>query len=303
MTLPGRIGDYEVLEELGRGGYGVVWRARKASLPEREVALKEVQLTSGDEEARARTMREVRALTRIDSLHIVRLHDAFESAERGTLCIVMERLDRATLRHRIARASAPLPLDFVIESVDGVLDALEATHGARDAEGRAAPIVHRDLKPENIGFARWRDSEIVKVMDFGIARIAAAGSERISRALGTLHACTPAYAAPEVLLGSVATPPADLWSLGVVLWEMIVGRHPFLDSAGAMLTPMQALLSNQGVLPPLPPAIAADLPAELVALQRDLCAHDPALRPTAPRARERLRAIVPPAAEIGRAHV
>ena len=286
MSAPERLGDYEILGELGRGAMGVVYRARKAALPDREVALKEVPFGGGDVE-RERRLREARALARIDSLHIVSLHDVFEVPERGTLCIVMERLEPGTLRDRITAAGGPMPVEDVVEALDGILDALVATHGALDEDGQPTPIVHRDLKPENVGYQKWRGGEIVKVMDFGIAR-AAQGEDRIARALGTLHAYTPAYAAPEVMLGQLAAPSSDQWSVGMMLWEMLAGRHPFADETGAMQSPMQALVQNQGVTPRLPADLLPRIPQALVDLQRDLCAHDPELRPTAQEARHRL---------------
>jgi len=294
---PERLGDYEILGELGRGAMGVVYRARKTALPDREVALKEVPVGANDA-ARERRQREGRALSRIHSLHIVQLHDVFEVPERGSLCIVMERLEPETLRDRMTAAGGPMPVDAVVEVLDGVLDALEATHGALDETGKPLPIVHRDLKPENVGYQKWRGGEIVKVMDFGVAR-AAEGPDRIARAIGTLHAYTPAYASPEVMLGQLAAPSSDLWSVGMILWEMLAGRHPFADAKGSVQSPMQALVQNQGVTPPLPAHLLPRIPEALVDLQRDLCAHDPELRPTAKEARQRLAAVVVPGRPSG----
>ncbi len=282
MTAPDRIGEYEILGELGRGAMGVVFRARKPSLPDREVALKEVPVGIGGDD-RDRRMREAKALTQIQSLHIVSLLDVFEAPDRGSLCIVMERLESETLRDRLSAHAGPLDADAALTIADGILDALEAAHTALGEDGRPAPIVHRDMKPENVGYAKWRGEEIVKVMDFGIA--AAGGAD----AKATATAFTPAYAAPEVLLGEPATPAADLFATGLVVWEMLVGRHPLADARGKLPPPaiVQARLAQEPI-PPIPDHLLPRIPEGLVDLVRDLCQKEPQLRPNAHEARERL---------------
>ncbi|MGH2668042.1 MAG: protein kinase domain-containing protein, partial [bacterium] len=281
-----KIGRYAVLGELGRGAMGVVYRARKASLPDREVALKEVPLGIGDAE-RARRMREARMLLRMHSVHIVQLHDVVECPERASLCIVMEKLRAETLRDRMTSAGGPMDVDEAMSTVDQILDAVEAAHGATDESGRPGPIVHRDLKPENIGYQAWRSGEIVKVMDFGIARVVEGGSGPAPHA--TLQAYTPAYASPEVLCGQLATTAADLFAVGVIFWEMLGGRHPFSDARGRLPHAVALLgqITTQPV-PALPSHLLLRLPEALVDLVRDLCATDPRLRPIAHEARERL---------------
>ena len=306
MGAPDRIGDYEILGELGRGAMGVVYRARRPSMPEREVALKEIPLLAGERD-RARKLREARALLLVKSVHVVALHDVFEIAERSSLCLAMERLKSETLRDRLTVLGTGLDLDATIEILDAVLDALEAAHSAEDASGRRTPIVHRDLKPENIGFLDWRGRELVKVMDFGVARIV----EQEGEARTTVQAFTPAYAAPEVLLGQRAEPPADLFSVGILAWELLVGRHPFADARGH-LPPSLALQTRlaREPIPPLPQTLQQRMPEAIIDLVRDLSALDPRLRPTATEARERVArmrrpskpsALRSPAAEARRA--
>jgi hypothetical protein len=282
MSAPDRIGEYEIVGELGRGAMGVVFRARKASIPDREVALKEVPVGIGGED-RDRRLREAKALTRIQSLHIVSLLDVFEAPERASLCIVMERLESETLRDRLTAAAGPLDADVAIGIADGILDALEAAHAAVGDDGEPSPIVHRDMKPENVGYAKWRGEELVKVMDFGIAAAGGADAKAVATAF------TPAYAAPEVLLGEPATPAADLFAAGLVIWEMLVGRHPLADARGKLPAPaiVQARLAQEPV-PPIPDHLLPRIPEGLVDLVRDLCQRDPHLRPNAHEARERL---------------
>jgi serine/threonine-protein kinase len=286
VAAPERIGEYDVLGELGRGAMGVVYRARKASLPDREVALKEVPLGVGDAE-RTRRMREARTLLRMHSVHIVQLHDVFECAERASLCIVMERLRAETLRDRITSLGGPMDVDEALSTIDQILDAVEAAHGATDDAGRSSPVVHRDLKPENIGYQDWRKGEIVKVMDFGIARVVEGDAGAAPHA--TVQAYTPAYASPEVLHGETATTAADIFAVGEIFWEILVGRHPYSDAKGK-LPPPTGLLGRIMTEPvaPLPAHLLPRLPEAVVDLVKDMCAKDPRLRPNAHEARERL---------------
>lgn len=131
---PDRLGEYEILGELGRGAMGVVWRGRKPAMPDREVAIKEVPV-GPDSADRNRKLREARTLLRVDSVHIVALHDVFEVPERGSLCFVMERLRSKTLRDRATSLGAGMEVDDAIETLDAILDALEAAHGATDETG------------------------------------------------------------------------------------------------------------------------------------------------------------------------
>jgi serine/threonine-protein kinase len=289
---PDRIGEYEILGELGRGAMGVVFRARKTSLPDREVALKEVGIGRADDE-RSRKMLEAKALLEIQSLHIVSLLDVFECAERSTLCIVMERLRAETLRDRMTALGGPMDPDAAMEVLEGLLDALEAAHGARGRDGAPRPIVHRDLKPENVGYQDWRGAEIVKVMDFGVADIAdhVSADGRASRSsVRAFKAFTPAYVSPEVLDGKPVGPAADLYAVGLMAWELLVGRHPFADAQGRLPAGLmvQTKIATEDV-PPLPAHLVPRLPEALVDLVRDLAQRDPAMRPTAREAIERLR--------------
>ncbi|MBI2892422.1 MAG: serine/threonine protein kinase [Deltaproteobacteria bacterium] len=287
---PGHIGQYEIVGELGRGATGVTYRARASSLRDREVALKEVRLNTAAAVVEKK-IRESSALLRLHGLHVVAVHDVFAANERSSICVVTELVRGETLRDRMGRGR--MDLSEIVSVLDGVLDALETMHGVLDEDGSPAPVLHRALKPENVGFQPWRDGETVKVMDLGIARIAD-DERRIERALASLETRAPAYAAPEVLFGEVASPAADIWSAGVILWELCAGRHPFDGAEGRVSSPAQLLIQHQGVLPPLPDDVRAHVPAEIAELVCDLCAHDPALRPTARQARDRLaRASLP----------
>jgi serine/threonine-protein kinase len=219
-----RLGPYEILAPIGRGGMGEVYRARDTRL-DRTVAIK--ILPSTDPERRARFEREARAIAALQHPHICTLHDV--GSADGTDFLVMEYLEGDTLAERIARG--PLPLDQALRIAFETTDALARAH--------AAGIVHRDLKPANIMLTKAG----VKLLDFGIAKVSplAAGGNTMTRAtppgltedgaiLGTVQ-----YMAPEQLEGKPADARSDVFALGALLYEMIAGRPPFAGQSQATL--------------------------------------------------------------------
>lgn len=210
--LPGRIGHYRILRKLGEGGMGVVYAAEDDRLG-RQVALKVLRDSSPDPDARARLVREARIAAGVAHPLICQV---FELGEwNGQPFIAMELVDGEPLAARLARgALAPgeaLPLAL------SVVDALRVLHGRG--------IVHRDLKPSNV----FVTPAGVKVLDFGLARPMEAAGADTATALtqaGTILG-TPQYSAPEQLTGQAVDARADLFSAGVVLYEMLAGRPPF----------------------------------------------------------------------------
>ncbi|MFC5752568.1 protein kinase domain-containing protein [Actinomadura rugatobispora] len=203
---------YELVELLGRGGMGAVWRARDRTL-DREVAIKEVSLPRGLDEAAvgrvyARTFREARSAARLDHPGIVTVHDVIE--EDGRPWIVM-RLVRAPALDRVLGRDGPLPPGRVAAIGLDLLDALRAAH--------AAGVVHRDVKPGNVLLPHGR----AVLTDFGIATMA--GDETLTQAGAIVG--SPAYLAPEQARYQKATPASDLWSLGGTLYAAVEGRPPF----------------------------------------------------------------------------
>jgi serine/threonine protein kinase len=207
---------YRIIERLGSGGMGVVYKAEDARL-HRPVALKFV---SGDLASDAATLsrfqREARTASALNHPHICTIYDIGE--QDGRSFIAMEYLDGATLQERLA--SGPLPLDRVLRLGIQIADALEAAH--------TAGIIHRDIKPANI-FIGARDR--VTVLDFGIAkmRISAEYHGDETTLAGTRHGTvigTAAYMSPEQARGEAVDHRADLWSVGLVLYEMAKGSRP-----------------------------------------------------------------------------
>ena len=216
------LGRYQVLGEVGRGSTGVVYHARDTLLG-REVALKSVRPPdAGGEDLRGELLREARSAGMLSHPNVVTIYDVLESDD-GTLYIAMEYVEGRSLAADLAE-TGPLDFERVVDLVSHIAAALDYLH--------TMGLVHRDLKPGNILLTR--DGR-VKIADFGIAvrgrqlrgesgtdREAEERAEEEGAVLGT-----PSYMAPEQILGREITPRTDVWSLGVVLFEMLTGRRPF----------------------------------------------------------------------------
>ncbi|MEU6794541.1 protein kinase [Nonomuraea wenchangensis] len=247
---------YRLLEPLGEGGMGVVWRAYDELL-DRTVAIKEVRYTGVGDERRAelnrRTIREARAAGRLDHPSVVVVHDVVE--EDGRPWIVMQ-LVRSRSLAQVVREQGPLPVGQVALIGGRVLDALRAAH--------ATGVLHRDVKPENVLLA---DDGRVVLTDFGIASLEAeAGLTATGGLVGT-----PAYMPPERLNGEPARPESDLWSLGATLYAAVEGEPPFKRESWAAT--VAAVLRDQ----PEPPRRAGALaPVVMGLLHRDPAVRLPA---------------------------
>ncbi len=211
-----RLGSYEVVARLGRGGMGVVYLARDLRL-ERLVAIKLVAPeAASDPQRRARLVREARAAATLSHPGIATVYALEEVGHH--LLIVSEYIRGETLREELARG--PLPLERLVDTALGVARALAAAH--------AHGIVHRDLKPENV--MRAIDGQ-VKILDFGLARaarpgVATSATDGALTAPGSLVG-TPAYMAPEQLRAEPVDFRADLFAFGVLVHELAAGVHPF----------------------------------------------------------------------------
>jgi serine/threonine protein kinase len=266
------VGRYEILEEIGRGGMGVVYKARQPGL-DRLVALKELpSVHASAPEIVQRFVRESRLAGSLNHPNIVTVHDYIE--ERGASYITMEYMPRGSLRPWVGGLS--------LAQLAGVLEGLLAGLAAVEPSG----VVHRDLKPENVmltGDGR------VKITDFGIAKATQSASvASFVTATGTTVG-TPAYMSPEQALAHTIGPWTDLYSVGVMTYEQLVGRLPFHDSP----TPVAILLRH--VNESIPPVIDSrpDLDPSLSEWVARLLVKEPAERTqSAAQAWEELEEIV-----------
>ena len=237
MLAPGTIIDsrYEIVGPLGGGGMGQVYRARRTLLGD-EVALKVMNAATdamdAQSELRQRFLRESRACAQLRHPHIVTLHD-FNVDSSGQPYLVMELLSGPSLREEL-ELQGPMSAAAALAILRPIAAALQVAH--------ERGITHRDLKPANIVAHRYESGErVYKVIDFGIAAIEEA-SDVTRLTAPNMFVGTLAYAAPEQLNGEPADPRTDVYSLGVIAYEMLAGQRPFEASAG--LTIIQQTLSE-----------------------------------------------------------
>ncbi|MFD8822852.1 serine/threonine-protein kinase [Streptomyces sp. NPDC059605] len=270
-------GRFELLERLGGGGMGFVWRARDMEL-HREVALKEVRpldpriAESGSDEAavlRERVLREARALARLQHPHVVTIFHIVTGRGSEFPWLVMELVPGGSLSDRLARG--PLSPGEAARLGRGVLAGLSAAH--------AAGILHRDVKPANVLI---REDGSPVLTDFGIAAL---GELSTLTTTGALIG-SPEYIAPERLRNQEGDPASDLWSLGMLLYVAVEGAHPL--RRGTVLATLTAVLEESV---PAPARAGALAPVLVALLDRD-----PAARPDAARL-DQLLAEVEAAAE------
>ncbi len=252
LSPGGRIGPYQVVEPIGAGGMGQVYRARDTRLG-RDVALKVLpEAVAADPERRARLEREARVLASLNHPNIATLYGIEESPEGCAL--VMELVDGVTLADRLALRACEtfgLPVEQALTIARQIAEALEVAH----AQG----IVHRDLKPANVTV---RNDGTVKVLDFGLAKAFTATSDSgvtVTAMSADTHAVagTPAYMSPEQARGEGIGPQSDIWSFGVVLYELLTGASPFARPTTAeTLASVLESRPNYALLPPGLPVMA-----------------------------------------------
>jgi hypothetical protein len=239
QPIPKTIGRYEIIELVGRGGMGVLYRARDAVL-ERNVAVKMMLLDfTTDQTARDRFQREARAVARLQHRNVVTIHELGEV--EGTPYIVMEFLSGKDL-DAMLKGDVPMSLaqklDVVIQLCDGL--------GYAHEQG----IVHRDVKPGNV---RVLEDGTVKILDFGIAKFAQSSVTQSGMIMGT-----PSYMAPEQIMGKPVDGRADLFSVGVLMYELLSGQKPFTGES-----PTTVVYQIIHVEPPPMTASVPDLPESL----------------------------------------
>jgi serine/threonine-protein kinase len=245
------ISHYRIGEFLGGGGMGRVYKAEDLNLG-RPVALKflSAELTR-DDEAKQRFILEARAASLLDHPNICTIYEAGETRP-GQTWIAMAYYEGDTLRKRLT--GGPLPVAMAVGFARQIAEGLDAAH--------SAGIVHRDIKPANVMIT---GQGIVKVVDFGLAKLAGRTITRTLEVLGTA-----AYMAPEQFRAGHVTPATDLWAVGVVMYEMLTGRHPFAGEYEQQL--MYSIMNEE---PPPPSSIQPAVPALLDAVVAKLLRKNP----------------------------
>ena len=237
---PETLGRFEILDKLGEGGMGVLYRARDPLLG-RVVAIKLLRPEAVADASRTRRfVQEARAASSLNHPGIVTVYDVGEDPQWGTY-IAMECLEGESLRQRLARG--PLPLAEVLRIAVEIARGLAAAH--------TAGIVHRDVKPANVMITT---TGLVKVLDFGLAKLVQPEPGAAPSQLATVEAVTghgvrlgtPAYMSPEQVEGQAVSARTDVFSFGAVLYEMLTGRRPFDGGSEASL--LSAILRD----PPAP---------------------------------------------------
>ena len=233
-------GRYQIIEELGRGGMGKVYKAFDTKLQEK-IAIKIIQPDiASDQKTIARFRNELKLARQITHRNVCRMHDLGE--DQGTHFITMEYVAGESLK-KIIRMTGPLTIGTAVDYSRQICDGL--------AEAHRLGVIHRDLKPQNILID---ESGTAKIMDFGIARSLEAGSlTGEGMMVGTLE-----YMSPEQVEGKPADQRADIYALGVIIYEMVTGKRPFSGD-----TPISVALKHRSEIPQPPLELNAQIPGEL----------------------------------------
>lgn len=241
---------YQVVSKIGEGGMGAIYKAVHSEMG-RTCAIKLMTaISTGNEDAVARFKREAKMASRIDNPHAVIIYD-FGVADGGMLFLAMEFIDGKPLS-RVMAEQRMLPIDRVVHITNQIAEGLAAAH--------ALEIVHRDLKPDNIMVTRkGNDSDYVKVLDFGIAKSVTddgEGAENLTKTGFVLG--TPVYMSPEQLLGEKLGPKSDIYSLAIIVYQMLGGQLPFTgDNPQSVM--MKRITSQPVPLRSIAPAVSEEI--------------------------------------------
>ncbi|MDQ3368784.1 MAG: serine/threonine protein kinase, partial [Myxococcota bacterium] len=282
---PGSVaGEYEIVRKIGEGGMGSVYGARHPLIGKR-AAIKVIHRgLASSADAVDRFVREAQAVNQIGHPNIVDVF-GFGQLPDGRPFFVMEWLQGESLKQRLER---PLALEPALDILDDIAQALEAAHDAG--------VLHRDLKPDNVFLQdRKSDRPIVKLLDFGLAKLSSGGGEHgLEHTRTGVVMGTPLYLSPEQARGIKVDLATDIYSLGAMAYEMFSGHVPF--KASSAVETMAMHISHH----PIPLAsVQPDLPAELDELVTSMLAKDAAARPSIANVRAQLATLRSPDA-VGR---
>jgi serine/threonine-protein kinase len=266
-VLGERFGSFKTLAPLGEGSMGEVYLAEHQRIA-RRAAIKVLSLErTRDADAVRRLFVEARATSMIRHPGIVEIYDC-DVHRNGRAYIVMEYLDGETLAKRLERVGA-LPWQVACRIARRVSDAIGAAH--------RAGVVHRDVKPDNVfllSHSAWPAATEVKVLDFGLAKLLESNVVGVAGTVAGSLVGSPTYMSPEQCRGEAIDHSCDIYSLGCVMFEMIAGRPPFIDSR--VRDVLEAHNSRQ---PPALSSLAPEVPVWLARLAARMLAKDPRQRP------------------------
>lgn len=261
------VGDYQVIEPVGEGGMGVVYRGVQPVIKKR-VAIKVLKpQVAGDEQQVRRLISEAESVNAIGHRGIIDIFGLGQLAD-GRPYIIMEFLEGEALdlwlqRQPGGRVDLMTALELLLE----VCAPLSAAH--------RAGVIHRDLKPSNVFICRQADgTRFLKILDFGLAKRAVGMDGNTKQTSQSVVSGTPDYMAPEQARGLSISPRSDIYALGVMAFELFTGKVPFHGA-----TPMDVMVAHVGTPPPSPRSLEPSLPEELDALVLRMLSKQPELRP------------------------
>src|SRR5215471_808095 len=267
------VGEYHIVGKLGEGGMGAVYAAKHPVIGKKAAVKVISQELCTDPDAVERFVQEARAVNQIGHQNIV---DAFNfgTLTDGRCYFVMEWLQGESLGDRLRRGR--MTMNEVLDVLEQVCRALEAAH--------EKGIIHRDLKPDNVFLVGVKDDKpIVKLLDFGLAKLTGEHEMQLQRTRSGVVMGTPLYISPEQARGRNVGTPTDIYALGVVAYEMVLGRAPFVaDSA------MDIISMHLHQIPPSPRQLWPEVPGAIEVLLMSMLDKDPAQRPPASKVRQRI---------------
>jgi serine/threonine protein kinase len=270
LLKPGQVffGRYQVIRLLGEGGMGAVWLVRDREFDSERALKLIVSGIASDQQARARFRREARILDKLNHPNAVRVYDA--RMGRGAAFLIMEYVRGESL-NQLLMPGVPMPMEFTVDLLDQLCDVLQAANDLG--------IIHRDLKPPNLMLVEgWRPGKkVLKLLDFGLAKIRE-GEDDIRTMTGSFIG-TPLYSSPEQISLDKVDARSDIYSVGLILYELLTGHRPFSGSITSII--YKHTMSPPPRFAEVNPAVKVPKGVEQVVMK--CLAKNPDDRPQAPR--------------------